>query len=58
MKRFRGGLVFKAHTFVSLNSRLESHKERRNLAEASGSGELPLELSQLGIVIRVENVAE
>ena len=30
MKRFRGGLVFKAHRFcVSLNSRLESNKERR-----------------------------
>ena len=28
MKRFRGGLVFKAHRlFVSLNSRLESNKE-------------------------------
>ena len=28
MKRFRGGLVFKAHTLcVSLNSRLESNKE-------------------------------
>jgi len=29
VKRFRGGLVFKAHRLcVSLNSRLESHKER------------------------------
>jgi len=28
VKRFRGGLVFKAHSlFVSLNSRLESNKE-------------------------------
>ena len=28
MKRFRGGLVFKAHRlFVSLNSRLEGNKE-------------------------------
>ena len=28
MQRFRGGLVFKAHTLcVSLNSRLESNKE-------------------------------
>ena len=28
VKRFRGGLVFKAHRrFVSLNSRLESNKE-------------------------------
>ena len=27
VKRFRGGLVFKALTFVSLNSRLESNKE-------------------------------
>ena len=32
MKRFRGGLVFKAHKLcVSLNSRLESNKERENL---------------------------
>jgi len=27
VKRFRGGLVFKTHTFVSLNSRRESNKE-------------------------------
>ena len=28
MQRFRGGLVFKAHRlYVSLNARLESHKE-------------------------------
>ena len=27
--RFRGGLVFKAHRLVSLNSRLESNEEKK-----------------------------
>ena len=31
MKRFRGGLVFKAQTFVSLNSRLESNNEEKKV---------------------------
>ena len=32
VKRFRGGLVFKAHRlFVSLNSRLESNKEEEEV---------------------------
>ena len=35
LKRFRGGLVFKAHRhFVSLNSRLESNKTKREEEEA------------------------
>ena len=35
MQRFRGGLVFKAHRLcVSLNSRLESNKEKRRIVAA------------------------
>ena len=38
MQRFRGGLVFKAHTLcVSLNSRLESNNEEEDNFTASGS---------------------
>jgi len=37
VKRFRGGLVFKAHRlFVSLNSRLESNEEEEEGQEESG----------------------
>ena len=39
MKRFRGGLVFKAQIFVLLNSRLESNKE-----EEEGGGPLAVEV--------------
>ena len=39
MKRFRGGLVFKAHRLcVSLNSRLESNKEEVVRCATRGSG--------------------
>jgi len=44
VQRFRGGLVFKAHRLcVSLNSRLESNKEReRNSGAARESGDKTL----------------
>ena len=63
MKRFRGGLAFKAHRLcVSLNSRLESHKEKekktmatleafhqRSPSSASSTSEVPVGLCyQLG----------
>ena len=35
VKRFRGGLVFKAHRLVSPNSRLESNKEEEAEMERS-----------------------
>jgi len=45
VKRFRGGLVFKAHRiFVSLNSRLESNKEKEETTHpglASRKGLVP-----------------
>ena len=39
VQRFRGGLVFKAHRLLSLNSRLESNNEEE---EARGSLTFPL----------------
>jgi len=36
VKRYRGGLVFKAQTFVSLKSRLESNKEKKKKKNKSG----------------------
>jgi len=40
VKRFRGGLVFKAHRVgVSLNSRLESNKEEHQAIERCFSSE-------------------
>ena len=50
MKRFRGGLVFKAHRLASLNSRLESYKEEEDTAdvevmdgeEDGGGGDRPM----------------
>ena len=38
VQRFRGGLVFKGHGLFSLNSRLESNKERESECQVSGFG--------------------
>ena len=39
MQRFRGGLVFKAHRLcVTLNSRLESNKERKEEDHLAATG--------------------
>ena len=39
VQRFREGLVFKAQTVVSLNSRLESNKEEEEVTKEGGGGE-------------------
>jgi len=52
VKRFRGGLAFKAHRLcVSPNSRLESNKEeeKKGLCLAAGFGALVVALGALGI---------
>ena len=40
VQRFRGGLVFKAHRLVSLNSRLESNKEEEEGRTSNVVGEV------------------